>query len=90
VVSAVGIASSWYLSIYPFLLNPALSQRVESDMALVDANMAPDLSWLTDLSVPLFYTFFGIQLLHDFAHQVVAKSYGVSYVPGLRALLVNG
>jgi hypothetical protein len=81
VVSALGIATSWYLSIYPFLLNPALSLRVEQDLALVDANMAPDLSWLTDLSIPLFYTFFGIQLLHDFAHQAVAKSYGVSLCP---------
>jgi hypothetical protein len=89
VVSAVGIASAWYLSIYPFLLNPALSQRVEQDMALVDASMAPDLSWLTDLSIPLFYTFFGIQLLHDFAHLAVAQSYGVSYFPGYRALFVN-
>ena len=78
VVSALGIASAWYLSIYPFLLNPALSQRVEQDLALVDASMSPDLSWLTDLSIPLFYTFFGIQLLHDFAHQAVAASYGVS------------
>jgi hypothetical protein len=78
VVSALGIASAWYLSIYPFLLNPALSQRVEQDLALVDASMSPDLSWLTDLSIPLFYTFFGIQLLHDFAHQAVASSYGVS------------
>jgi hypothetical protein len=82
VVSALGIASAWYLSIYPFLLNPALSQRVEQDLALVDASMSPDLSWLTDLSIPLFYTFFGIQLLHDFAHQAVAASYGVSlYFP---------
>lgn len=80
VVSSLGIASAWYLSIYPFLLNPALSQRVEQDLALVDANMAPDLSWLTDLSIPLFYTFFGIQLLHDFAHKAVAASYGVSYM----------
>jgi hypothetical protein len=80
VVSALGIASAWYLSIYPFLLNPALSQRVEQDLALVDASMSPDLSWLTDLSIPLFYTFFGIQLLHDFAHQAVAASYGVSFM----------
>ena len=78
IVSALGIATSWYLSLYPFLLNPTLSQRVEQDIALVDANMAPDLSWLTDLSLPLFYTFFGIQLLHDFGHRAVASSYGVS------------
>jgi hypothetical protein len=88
IVSALGISTSWYLSVYPFLLNPALSQRVEQDLALVDANMAPDLSWLTDLSIPLFYTFFGIQLLHDFAHQAVAKSYGVSYLPRVRVLFV--
>jgi hypothetical protein len=87
-VSALGIATSWYLSIYPFLLNPALSQRVEQDLALVDANMSPDLSWLTDLSIPLFYTFFGIQLLHDIAHTVVAKSYGVSQAAGFSMLFV--
>jgi hypothetical protein len=77
-VSAVGIASSWYLSIYPFLLNPDLMKRAEEQMQLADANMAYDLTWLTDLSLPLFATFMGIQLAHEVGHRVVAAAYGVS------------
>jgi hypothetical protein len=77
-VSAVGIASSWYLSIYPFLLNPDLMKRAEEQMQLADANMAYDLTWLTDLSLPLFATFMGIQLAHEVGHRAVATAYGVS------------
>ena len=77
-VSAIGIASSWYLSIYPFLLNPDLMKRAEEQMQLADANMAYDLTWLTDLSLPLFATFMGIQLAHELGHRAVAAAYGVS------------
>lgn len=77
-VSAFGIASSWYLSIYPFLLNPDLMKRAEEQMSLADANMAYDLTWLTDLSLPLFLTFMGIQLTHEIGHRAVAAAYGVS------------
>jgi hypothetical protein len=77
-VSAVGIASSWYLSIYPFLLNPDLMKRAEEQMQLADANMAYDLTWLTELSLPLFATFMGIQLAHEVGHRAVAAAYGVS------------
>jgi hypothetical protein len=77
-VSAFGIASSWYLSIYPFLLNPDLMKRAEEQMSLADANMAYDLTWLTDLSLPLFLTFMGIQLTHEIGHRAVASAYGVS------------
>jgi len=77
-VSAMGIASSWYLSIYPFLLNPDLMKRAEEQMSLADANMAYDLTWLTDLSLPLFLTFMGIQLTHEIGHRVAAAAYGVS------------
>jgi membrane-associated protease RseP (regulator of RpoE activity) len=75
--SALGIASSWYLSLYPFLLNPALSKRVDEQLALADANMTPDLTWLTDLSLPLFTTFVSIQLIHEIAHRAVAAFYDI-------------
>jgi hypothetical protein len=77
-VSAIGIASSWYLSIYPFLLNPELMKRAEEQMQLADANMVYDFTWLTDLSLPLFATFMGIQLAHELGHRAVAAVYGVS------------
>lgn len=77
-VSSFGIASSWYLSIYPFLLNPDLMKRAEEQMSLADSNMAYDLTWLTDLSLPLFLTFMGIQLTHEIGHRAVALAYGVS------------
>ena len=73
-VSAAGLATSWYLSIYPFLLNPAIAKRVDEDLALVDSGMTPDLSWLTELSVPLFLTFVGIQLAHELGHSAVAAA----------------
>jgi hypothetical protein len=76
--TAAGLATSWYLSIYPFLLNPALAKRVDEELALADANMTPDLAWLTDLSLPLFTTFVGIMLCHEAGHRVVAAVNGVS------------
>jgi hypothetical protein len=78
VTTGLGLSTCWYLSLYPFLLNPTLSTRVEEELALVDAGMTPDLSWLTDLSLPLFVTFLGIQLAHEAGHRLVAAAYGVS------------
>lgn len=77
-VSGLGFATSWYLSIYPFLLNPVLSQRVEEQLAVADAGMTYDLEWLTDLSVPLFFYFIGLQLLHEIGHRIAASTYNVS------------
>ena len=72
------LASSWYLSLYPFLLNPALAKRVEEQVALADASMAYDLNWLTDLSVPLFVAYIGILAVHELAHTTMAGFYEVS------------
>lgn len=72
VVSSLGLATCWYLSIYPFLLNPTISQRVDEQLALAESNMTPDLSWLTDLALPLFTTFVGLQLAHELGHLAVA------------------
>lgn len=79
IVTGLGIATSWYLSIIPFMLNPAIAARVDEQMAIAEANMIPDLAWLTDLSVPLFGTFLGIQLIHELGHLVVAGRNGVRY-----------
>jgi hypothetical protein len=57
-------------------------KRAKEQMQLTDANMAHNLTWLTDLSLPLFATFMGIQLAHEVGHRVVAAAYGVS--TGLR------
>ena len=77
-VSACGIATSWYLSIFPFLFNDELSKRVDEQVSLADASMAYDLSWLTDLSFPLFATFMGIQLTHEVGHRIAAGAYGLN------------
>jgi len=42
--------------------------------------MAYDLGWLTELSLPLFVTFIGIQLAHEAGHKLAAASSGVSVV----------
>lgn len=80
IVSGLGLATSWYLSIFPFLLNPTLAARVDEQLALADASMTPDLEFLTDLSLPLFATFVGIQLVHELAHLVAAGAKGVSFL----------
>lgn len=78
ITSALGLATSWYLSIYPFLLNSGIAKRVDEDLALVDAGLQPDLVWLTDLSVPLFASFMGILLAHEMGHVVAAGIHKVS------------
>ena len=52
VISAVGIATAWYGSIYPFLANSKLLDRATEAMELSDAGMPTDLSWLSDMSIP--------------------------------------
>lgn len=80
IVSAFGLATTWYLSLYPFLLNRGIASRVDEELAMIDAGvMAPNLSWLTELSLPLFITFGSIQLLHEVAHGVAAKANGVRF-----------
>ena len=79
IVTAFGIATSWYLSVYPFLLNPAILKRTEEQLDLADSSMAYDLSWLTELSLPLFVTFIGIQLAHEAGHKLAGAASGVSY-----------
>jgi hypothetical protein len=77
IVSAAGLATTWYLSVYPFLLNPSIAVRVDEQLAIADANMVPDLSWLSDLSIPLFATFMSLQLAHELGHLIVAGANGV-------------
>lgn len=88
IISAFGLATSWYMSVYPFLLNPTIASRVDEQLAIADANMVPDLAFLTDLSVPLFATFIGIQLIHELGHLVVAGANGIqttspTFVPSI-------
>jgi hypothetical protein len=78
ITSALGLATSWYLSIYPFLFNAGIAKRVDDDLALVDAGLQPDLLWLTDLSVPLFASFMSILLAHEMGHIIAAGIHKVS------------
>lgn len=57
-VSMLGVATPCYFSIYPFLFNPTLAQRVDDQLALANANMTPDSTFLTELSLPLFSPIF--------------------------------
>ena len=77
-VSGLGLATSWYFSIYPFLLNPSLSKRVEEQLSVADAGMNYDLEWLTDLSVPLFASYLSLQVIHEIGHIIVAAAANVS------------
>jgi hypothetical protein len=89
--SALALATSWYLSISPFLLNPTLAKRIEDQLAIADTGMAYDLEWLTDLSIPLFLTFIAIQIAHEVAHLVVASIYDMKLsVPTFVPSIVTG
>ena len=74
VISALGIATTWYGSIYPFLSNSKLLEKATEAMELSDAGMPVDLSWLSEMSIPLFLTFIALQASHEVAHLAVAKS----------------
>lgn len=74
VITALGIATTWYGSIYPFLSNSKLLDKATEAMELSDAGMPVDLSWLSDMSIPLFLTFIALQVTHEVAHLAVAKS----------------
>jgi Zn-dependent protease len=73
-ISATGIATAWYASIYPFLANSKLLDRATEAMELSDAGMPVDLSWLSEKSIPLFLTFMALQVTHELAHRAVAQS----------------
>ena len=73
-ISAFGIATCWYGSIYPFLANSKLLDKATEAMELADAGMPTDLSWLSEMSIPLFLSFMALQASHEIAHQAVARS----------------
>lgn len=86
-VSALGVATMWYTSIYPLLLNPELLKRAEEQVDLANANMQSDLSWLGELSFPIFSTFFALQLTHELGHRIVGAIYNVSALLCIRRLV---
>ena len=89
--SIVGIATSWYFSVYPFLLNDKIASRIDADLQLVEANLQPDLSYLTEYFIHLFFSFIGLQLIHELAHWLVAISKGVKLsVPVFVPSLITG
>jgi len=91
IVSAFGIATSWYLSVYPFLLNPALMKQAEEQIELANANSQYDLNWLTDSSLPLAITFLALQFVHETGHRLAARRYGLNVtVPTLVPSLASG
>jgi membrane-associated protease RseP (regulator of RpoE activity) len=73
------------------LLNDGIGKRVDQELELLEANLQPDLTWLTDLSFPLFLTFVALQLVHEAGHRLVAASYGVKLtVPTFVPSLITG
>lgn len=72
-VTSLAIGTAWYASLYPFLINPALLKASEEQLNLANAGMDYDLSFLTDMAVPLFFSFVAVQLAHEGAHRAVAS-----------------
>ena len=91
VISSFGIATAWYGSIYPFLANPKLMDRATESMALADAGMPTDLSWLSEFSIPLFLSFMALQLTHEAAHLAVARTRGFEVnIPTIVPSIMSG
>eukprot|EP00573_Skeletonema_grethae_P010326 CAMPEP_0201694074 /NCGR_PEP_ID=MMETSP0578-20130828/6458_1 /ASSEMBLY_ACC=CAM_ASM_000663 /TAXON_ID=267565 /ORGANISM="Skeletonema grethea, Strain CCMP 1804" /LENGTH=896 /DNA_ID=CAMNT_0048179701 /DNA_START=23 /DNA_END=2713 /DNA_ORIENTATION=- len=90
-ITSLGIATTWYGSIYPFLSNSKLLDKANEAMDLSDAGMPVDMSWLSDMSIPLFLTFIALQLVHEVAHLAVAnsKKFEIS-VPTLVPSILSG
>ena len=76
--SVFGIASMSVFSLYPFALNTDIANRVEQELTL---STNPDLSFLTDLSFPIFASFLGLQLFHEVGHWLVARGYNITITP---------
>jgi len=90
-VTAVALATTWYTSLYPFLMNDKIMKLAEEQMALADASMPSDLTLLTDNSYPLFLAFLGTQIAHELGHKAVAAYYKMDVtVPTLVPSLVTG
>lgn len=90
-VTAVGVATIWYSSIYPFLVNEKLMNRVNDAMDLSSVGGQADMAWLTDMTIPMFATFLVLQLVHEAAHVAVAASREIELtVPTLIPSFVSG
>lgn len=72
--TSLAIGSTWFNSLYPFLLNPSLLKSSEEQLNLANAGMEPDLNFLTDMAIPVFAAFMGTQIVHEAAHWAVASS----------------
>ncbi|KAK1744814.1 zinc metalloprotease (family M50) [Skeletonema marinoi] len=70
---------------------PQLLDKANEAMDLSDAGMPVDMSWLSDMSIPLFLTFIALQLVHEVAHLAVAnsKKFEIS-VPTLVPSILSG
>jgi len=95
-VTATGLATSWYLSLFPFVLNNDVARRL--DDALSFGSGVEDLDWLTDQSVPLFLAFLALQVVHEVGHWTVASARQVRLSPptlipsiltGITSILTN-
>ena len=91
-ISGLALGTTWYASLYPYLMNDKILKAAEDQLALADASMPSDLSWLTDSSVPLFLAFLGIQVSHELGHRLIASMNNVQLrtIPTLVPSLVTG
>ncbi len=89
--TSLAIGSTWFNSLYPFLLNPSLLKLSEEQLNLANAGMENDLNFLTDMAVPVFAAFMGTQIVHEAAHWAVASSKKMEITfPTLVPSLVTG
>lgn len=72
--TGIGIGSTYFFSIFPFTFNEMINRKVDAVIALGQGG-PQDLSFLTDLSEPLFFSFLGIVAVHELGHLAVASAY---------------
>jgi len=68
VVSALGIFSVALFALATCQLQPALQERLDAAIAVQEQ----DISWLTDISTPVFFSMLSIQFAHEAGHLIVA------------------
>jgi len=94
IVSSLAIGTVWYNSLLPYLMNEKYMKLADEQLALADASMTANLDFLNDLSFPVFASILGIQIAHEVAHAVAAKSNGLdisfpTLVPSLESGLTG-
>ena len=76
-LTAFGFGGISFLSLYPFLMNDDIAQKVDEQITLAStATGGANLDFLNEMTSPIFFTYVAIQIAHEAAHFAVSKING--------------